>query len=103
MFIFDLAGNLLQAVKFHTSCSQPLNVGDQFGALQLLDLETEDARKIEPTTETRQTTEKGGANMACAATSGVSTGGLVGDIAVLGLVLLALLISAHSLAGRSRH
>jgi hypothetical protein len=28
-------GNVLQALKFHTSCSQPLNVGDQFGSVIL--------------------------------------------------------------------
>ena len=33
--IFDLNGNLLQSIKFHTSCSQPLNIGDQFGSLKL--------------------------------------------------------------------
>ncbi len=33
--ISDLAGNLLQDVIFHTSCSQPLFVGDQFGAVIL--------------------------------------------------------------------
>lgn len=31
--IFDLAGNLLQESDFHTSCSQPLEVGDRFGAV----------------------------------------------------------------------
>lgn len=31
--IFDLMGNLLQESQFHTSCSQPLEVGDQFGAV----------------------------------------------------------------------
>ena len=31
--IFDLLGNLLQESDFHTSCSQPLEVGDQFGAV----------------------------------------------------------------------
>lgn len=33
--IFALNGTLLQDIKFHTSCSQPLNVGDQFGSLKL--------------------------------------------------------------------
>ena len=33
--IFDLNGNLLQTVGFHTSCSQPLFKGDQFGSLRL--------------------------------------------------------------------
>jgi len=35
--IFDLQGGLLQTIKFHTSCSQPLNIGDQFGSLVLVD------------------------------------------------------------------
>ncbi len=35
--IFDLDGNLLQFVEFHTSCSQPLEVGYQFGANLLID------------------------------------------------------------------
>ncbi len=35
--IFDIAdGSLLQRVKFHTSCSQPLALGDQFGGVQLV-------------------------------------------------------------------
>jgi hypothetical protein len=33
--LFDLQGNPLQSVKFHTSCSQPLELGDQFGSLVL--------------------------------------------------------------------
>ena len=33
--IFDLDGNLLQELKFHTSCSEPLNSGDQFGSIVL--------------------------------------------------------------------
>ena len=37
VFIFDSStnNNLLQSVRFHTSCSQPLNLGDQFGSLIL--------------------------------------------------------------------
>jgi len=35
--VYDLAGNLLQYVKFHTSCSQPLRVGDQFGSMLLVE------------------------------------------------------------------
>jgi hypothetical protein len=35
--IFDTSDNLLQTVRFHTSCSQPLNEFDQFGAILLLD------------------------------------------------------------------
>jgi hypothetical protein len=33
--IFALNGRLLQSVGFHTSCSQPLVAGDQFGSLVL--------------------------------------------------------------------
>lgn len=38
VYIFDnsIDNNLLQSVRFHTSCSQPLNVGDQFGSLVLV-------------------------------------------------------------------
>jgi hypothetical protein len=32
-------GKLLQKIEFHTSCSQPLAVGDQFGSLVLEDIE----------------------------------------------------------------
>ena len=35
--ILDTQNHLLQMVKFHTSCSQPLNQGDQFGSLVLED------------------------------------------------------------------
>lgn len=34
--IFDLDGNLLQTVKFHTSCSQPLFEGDEFGSVKVV-------------------------------------------------------------------
>ena len=33
--IFDLQDNLLQTIMFHTSCSQPLIIGEQFGSLIL--------------------------------------------------------------------
>lgn len=36
VFVYDLAGNLLQSVKFHTSCSQPLRIGDQFGSVEIV-------------------------------------------------------------------
>jgi len=38
--IFD-NGNLLQVVEFHTSCSQPLVIGDVFGSLELLEFTPE--------------------------------------------------------------
>jgi hypothetical protein len=34
-FVFDLSGNLLQSIGFHTSCSQPIQDGDQYGTLLL--------------------------------------------------------------------
>ena len=34
--IFDLEGGLLQTIKFHTSCSQPLPLGDEYGGIQLV-------------------------------------------------------------------
>ena len=34
--IFDLEGEVLQTIKFHTSCSQPLALGDEFGGVQLV-------------------------------------------------------------------
>ncbi|MCP3915517.1 MAG: hypothetical protein GY711_08185 [bacterium] len=40
--IFDPSGStLLQTVEFHTSCSQPLSTGNQFGASLLVDCEGE--------------------------------------------------------------
>jgi hypothetical protein len=40
VLIFDSrGGKLLQKINFHTSCSQPLAVGDQFGSLILEDIE----------------------------------------------------------------
>jgi hypothetical protein len=37
VFIYDLQDNLLQTIEFHTSCSQPLGAGDQFGSLLMVD------------------------------------------------------------------
>jgi hypothetical protein len=36
VFVYSPGGELLQSVRFHTSCSQPLRIGDQFGSLELL-------------------------------------------------------------------
>ena len=33
--IFNMNGDVLQTANFHTSCSQPLRLGDQFGSLSL--------------------------------------------------------------------
>ncbi len=35
--VLDLDNNILQSLKIHTSCSQPLNEGDQFGSIVLED------------------------------------------------------------------
>ena len=37
VLVSDLLGNLLQSVEFHTSCSQPLLLGDQYGSVQLVE------------------------------------------------------------------
>ncbi len=42
--VFDLADNLLQTVKLHTSCSQPLQLGDRFGPVRLIAAVGEDAQ-----------------------------------------------------------
>ena len=34
--IRDTAGNLLQSIRLHTSCSQPLALGDRFGGMDLI-------------------------------------------------------------------
>ena len=35
--IYDTqGGTLLETVQFHTSCSQPLNAGDEFGSIRVL-------------------------------------------------------------------
>ncbi|NNE44559.1 MAG: hypothetical protein HKN12_10140 [Gemmatimonadetes bacterium] len=36
IFITDLSGNILQTLKLHTSCSEPLLEGDQFGGVMLV-------------------------------------------------------------------
>jgi len=40
VIITNAVGNVIQEVKFHTSCSQPLAVGDQFGSMRLVSLTT---------------------------------------------------------------
>jgi len=51
VYVYSLSGNLLQSVKFHVSCSEPLIIGDQFGSLQLtgfLAEKTVDADEVVP-------------------------------------------------------
>ena len=36
VYIMDLSGLILQTIEFHTSCSQPLVLGDRFGGVQLV-------------------------------------------------------------------
>lgn len=38
-FVYAMDGELLQFVKFRTECTQPLFIGDQFGSLQLLEVQ----------------------------------------------------------------
>lgn len=44
--VFDAGGALLQEIKFYTSCSQPLNVGDQFGSMLLVSLTTTEGGEV---------------------------------------------------------
>ena len=43
--MYDLAGNLLSTVGFHTSCSQPLWLGDQYGSIRLKDFTVSEDHK----------------------------------------------------------
>ncbi|NNM30683.1 MAG: hypothetical protein HKO57_14275, partial [Akkermansiaceae bacterium] len=44
IYVFDSeGGNLRQAIEFHTSCSQPLQTGDQFGGIVIFGADTKDA------------------------------------------------------------
>lgn len=38
--IYDSTGILAQTLKIHTSCSQPLNIGDRFGSLEVFAMDT---------------------------------------------------------------
>jgi hypothetical protein len=35
VYVYDMEGNELQMLAIHTSCSQPLHIGDVFGSLVL--------------------------------------------------------------------
>jgi len=49
VLIYDREGGaLLQKVQFHTSCSQPLNLFDQFGSLRVLGLTGQDGTTVTP-------------------------------------------------------
>ncbi len=38
--VYDEGGALIEEVSFHTSCSQPVNLGDQFGSFEIYGMET---------------------------------------------------------------
>jgi hypothetical protein len=40
ILVYDSAGRQIQSLSLHTSCSQPLNLGDRFGSLEVFGLET---------------------------------------------------------------
>jgi len=44
--VFDANDQLIEEVEFHTSCSQPLNLGDQFGSFEVFGMETEDGNNV---------------------------------------------------------
>lgn len=41
--IYDDGGELVQAIKFHTSCSQPLVIGNRFGSIEVVAMDTKEA------------------------------------------------------------
>ena len=45
--IYDAAGNLIEQVQFHTSCSEPINLGDRFGSAEIFSMTTTDGGIIE--------------------------------------------------------
>jgi len=47
--IYNAEGGLVQTVTFHTSCSQPLDAGDEFGAITVWSSVTGEVNKITPT------------------------------------------------------
>jgi hypothetical protein len=105
VFVYDLNGNLLQFVKFHTSCSQPLNLGDQFGSLELVSFEAEakngaligtpDAQVAD-----EQVPEKAQQALSCAGGAAAPAGsGLLGDFAVV--LFIIVLLAAHGKGQRS--
>jgi len=46
VYIDNAAGETIQEIRFHTSCSQPLNVGDQFGSLLLTSLTSTEGGEV---------------------------------------------------------
>ena len=42
VYVYDLNGNLLQSIEFHTSCSQPLILGNEFGSVRLVAFQDKD-------------------------------------------------------------
>jgi serine-aspartate repeat-containing protein C/D/E len=44
--IFSATGNLVQKVAMHTSCSLPLSLGDQYGAVDLVAMDTKSGQSI---------------------------------------------------------
>ncbi len=45
-FLIQGPGGVLQSVKLHTSCSQPLRCGDEFGALKIVEFTQKDGVKV---------------------------------------------------------
>ena len=44
--IYDKNGGLLEDIYFHTSCSQPLNLGDRFSSLEVFGMDTTEASVV---------------------------------------------------------
>ena len=55
--VFDAGGNLIQTLNIHTSCSQPLDLGDRFGSLEVFGMDTTGGGSVALTTEVEYTYE----------------------------------------------
>ena len=40
--VYDADNNLIEQVQFHTSCSEPINLGDRFGSIEIFSMTTTD-------------------------------------------------------------
>ncbi len=55
--IYNADGLLIQAIKFHTSCSQPLVIGNRFGSIAVVAMDTKEAGNGDGSVEVEYTYE----------------------------------------------
>lgn len=100
LLILDMSGNVLEKSFFHTSCSQPLRVGDRYGSLQIVELGFVDnkghvASDSCAAQQTGAISSVGNANGGSdAESSSRNTGAIVAGAAVVSIVVVALAIVA---------